>query len=110
MSNKSEQLCVSVFGTFLFINTETITEYRAGQWRYKKRQNTALYLEAFLRQTGNQIIAGILEFSEVAWKAKAWFCAMRQSLGILPYSTGSSQLRRSMFILVRKRNVVWKIK
>lgn len=101
----------SVFGTFLFINTETITEYRAGQWRYKKRQNTALYLEAFLRQTGNQIIAG-LEFSEVAaWKAReAWFGAMRQSWGSCLIRL-DPPVERSMFILVRKRrNVVWKIK
>ena len=74
--------CVSVPGTFLFVNTDNITEYRAGQWRYKKRQNTTLYLEAFLRQIGNHIIAG-LEFSEVAaWKAReTWFGATRQSWG-----------------------------
>lgn len=74
--------CVSGLGTFLFINTDNITGYSAGQWRYKKGQNTALYFEAFLRQIGNQIITG-LEFSEVAvWNArKTWFGATHQSWG-----------------------------
>ena len=48
----------------------------------QEEADTTLYLEAFLRQIGNQIIAG-LEFSEVAaWKAReTWFGAMRQSWG-----------------------------